>query len=188
MVMWIIQVCPYKYSLIQHFSYTYFSDYLTSLDEEILSKNKYFEQMENTVITRPLDMAKAPYCEITIKLGQAPIAEILENITDMLFIPFRLGLDFFAAASSPNRPLEIIHPSIGTICNKQRLMTKQEDFDKLLEEFEGGVPVEKMLQAHSASRQLVIDSGLRITQILAMRIYISRYIFKYWMKFTWHII
>ena len=161
-----------------------FLDYLTSLDEEILSKNKYFEQMEDTVITRPLDMAKAPYCEITIKLGKAPISEILENLTDVIFVPYRIGVDFYAAASSPNRVLEIIHPSIGTICNNQRLMTRQDDFDKLLDEFEGGVPVEKMLQAHSASRQLIIDSGLRITQILAMRIYISRYLY----KIGWHLL
>lgn len=134
--------------------------------------------MQNTVITRPLDMAKAPYAEITVKLGKAPISEILENITDVIYVPYRIGVDFYASASSPNRPLEMIHPSIGTICNHQRLMTKQKDFDKLLEEFEGGVPVEKMMMAHSASRQLIIDSGLRITQILAMRVYISRYLYK----------
>ena len=153
-------------------------DYLTTLDEEILRKNKYYDQLENVVVTRPLDIERAPYVEITIKLGKEPISEILEAITDVLFVPFRIGCDFFAAASSPNRPLEIIHPSIGTICNKNRLMRSEEDFQKLFEEFQDGAPVDKILEAHSASRKLIVDSGLRITQILAMRLFISRYVYK----------
>lgn len=148
------------------------------MDEEILSKNKYYEQLENIVVTRPLDMERAPYCEITVKLGKEPISEILEAITDVLFVPFRIGCDFFAAASSPNRPLEIIHPSIGTICNKNRLMRSEEDFENLFDEFQDGAPVDKILEAHSASRKLIVDSGLKITQILAMRIFISRYVYK----------
>ena len=153
-------------------------DYLTSLDEEILKKNKYYDQLENIVVTRPLDMERAPYCEITIKLGKEPISEILEAITDVLFVPFRIGCDFFAAASSPNRPLEIIHPSIGTICNQNKLMRSEDDFDNLFAEFQDGAPVDKILEAHSASRKLIVDSGLKITQILAMRIFISRYVYK----------
>ena len=154
------------------------SDYLTSLDEEILQKSKYYDQLENIVVTRPLDMERAPYCEITVKLGKEPISEILEAITDVLFVPFRIGLDFFAAASSPNRPLEIIHPSIGTICNQNKLMRSEEDFEKLFAEFHDGAPVDKILEAHSASRKLIVDSGLKITQILAMRIFLSRYVYK----------
>ena len=153
-------------------------DYLTSLDEEILKKNKYYDQLENIVVTRPLDMERAPYCEITVKLGKEPISEILEAITDVLFVPFRIGCDFFAAASSPNRPLEIIHPSIGTICNQNKLMRSEDDFDNLFAEFQDGAPVDKILEAHSASRKLIVDSGLKITQILAMRIFISRYVYK----------
>lgn len=153
-------------------------DYLTSLDEEILKKNKYYDQLENIVVTRPLDMERAPYCEITVKLGKEPISEILEAITDVLFVPFRIGCDFFAAASSSNRPLEIIHPSIGTICNQNKLMRSEDDFDNLFAEFQDGAPVDKILEAHSASRKLIVDSGLKITQILAMRIFISRYVYK----------
>ena len=153
---------------------------LTIVDEEILRKNKYFDQLENIVQTRPVDMEKAPYCEITVKLGKTAISEVLQDICDCLFIPFKISVDFFAAASSPNRPLEILHPSIGTCCNKTRLMRKEEDFENLYDEFRGGVPVEKILEAHSASRRLVVDSGLKITEVLAMRLYITRYMYKLW--------
>ena len=157
---------------------TFDLDHLTVLDEEILKKSKYFNHLENIVTTRPLDMKNAPYCEITVKLGKATISDILTAVTDCLYVPFKIHVDFFAAASSPNRPMEIIHPSIGTACNDQKLMRSEEDFDRLIEEFENGVPVEKMLRAHSVSRRIIIDSGLRITQVLAMRVYISRYLYK----------
>ena len=153
-------------------------DHMTVLDEEILRKNKYFDQLENIVVTRPIEMEKAPYAEITVKLGKSTIPEILEDICDCLFIPFKISVDFFAAASSPNRPLEIIHPSIGTCCNENRLMRGENDFENLYNEFEAGVPFEKMLRAHSASRKIIVDSGLRITDILAMRVFISRLLYQ----------
>ena len=165
-------------AVVKEFGDVDFSDYLTSLDEEMLRENKYFEQLVNHVQTRPLEMERAPFCEITIKLGKYRISDIITEICDCLFVPFKISIDFFAGASSPNRPLEIIHPSIGTSCNKNRLMRTEEDFENLYQEFENGVPVEKMLQAHSASRKIIVDSGLRITDILAMRIYISRYIYQ----------
>ena len=116
---------------------------------------------------------------------------------------FQIGIDFFASASSPNRPLEIIHPSIGSICNDTRLMRNETDFENLLEEFQQ-FPHEKMLKvhgsaltdiysistsfkhfekknhiiAHSASRKLVVDSSIKISQVIAMRIYLSRYTYK----------
>ena len=148
----------------------------------MLKKSRYFTQLENIVVTRPLDMEKAPYAELTVKMGKSTISEILEDICDSLFIPFKISVDFFASASSPNRPLEIIHPSIGTCCNENRIMRDDADFQNLYEEFEAGVPVDKMLQAHSASRRIIIDSGLRISDILAMRVFISRYIYQDWIK------
>ena len=130
------------------------------------------------VVTRPIEMEKAPYAELTVKLGKSKISEILEDICDSLFIPFKISVDFFASASSPNRPLEIIYPSIGTCCNKYQFMRDDDDMQNLYEEFENGVPLEKMLLAHSASRRIIIDSGLKISNILAMRVFISRYVYK----------
>ena len=130
------------------------------------------------VVTRPIEMEKAPYAELTVKLGKSKISEILEDICDSLFIPFKISVDFFASASSPNRPLEIIYPSIGTCCNKYQFMRDDDDMQNLYEEFENGVPLEKMLLAHSASRRIIIDSGLKINNVLAMRVFISRYVYK----------
>lgn len=134
--------------------------------------------MENTVVTRPIEMERAPFAEVTVKLGKSAIPEILENICDSLFIPFKISVDFFASASSPNRPLELIYPSIGTCCNKYQLMRDEDDIDNLLSEFQDGVPLEKMLLAHAASRQIIIDSSIKINDILAMRVFISRYVYK----------
>ena len=125
---------------------TYIQDHLTSLDEEILLQNKYFGQLVNDVQIRPLDYENAPYCDITIRLTNTKmIPEILEELTNQLFVPFKIGVDFFATASSPNRPLELIYPSVGSTCNKNTLMRSEDDFENLFEEFEE-FPHEKMLQ------------------------------------------
>ena len=116
----------------------------------MLKKNKYFIQIENDVQIRPLDYENAPYCDITVRLGKYEIVDILERLTDVLFVPFKIGIDFFATASSPNRPLEIIYPSIGSICNKTKLMRDEDDFENLLAEFEE-FPHSKMLQASGSN-------------------------------------
>ena len=60
-------------------------------------------------------------------------------------IKLQIGVDFFASASSPNRPLEMIYPSIGSICNETKLMRNETDFENLLAEFQE-FPHEKMLK------------------------------------------
>ena len=120
-------------------------------------QNKYFGQLVNDVQIRPLDYENAPYCDITIRLTNTKmIPEILEEITDQLFVPFKIGVDFFATASSPNRPLELIYPSVGSTCNKNTLMRNEEDFENLFDEFEE-FPHEKMLQGndHKIARTLI---------------------------------
>ena len=64
-------------------------DTLTALDEEILKANKYYDQLKNDVQTRPLNSDEAPYCNVTVRLGRHKIADILEAITDCLFVPFK---------------------------------------------------------------------------------------------------
>ena len=62
------------------------------LDEEMLKESKYYKQLVNDVQVRPLNSEDAPYCDITIRLGRYKIPDILEAITDCLFVPFKDGV------------------------------------------------------------------------------------------------
>lgn len=67
-------------------------DSLTVLDEEMLKESKYYKQLDNDVQTRPLNSEDAPYCDLTIRLGKHKIVDIIEAITDCLFVPFKVSL------------------------------------------------------------------------------------------------
>jgi len=69
----------------------------------------------------------------------------------------------------------IIWPSIGTACNKHQYIEDDEMLEQLTNEFDP-IPIQTILQTHFATRlRNSSKSGLKITKILAMKVYVNRY-------------
>ena len=69
----------------------------------------------------------------------------------------------------------IIWPSIGTACNKHQYIEDDQMLEQLTNEFDP-IPIQTILQTHFATRlRNSSKSGLIITKILAMKVFVNRY-------------
>ena len=72
------------------------------------------------------------------------------------------------------RETDLLWPSSGTTCNKKRQIENDQDIDDLCGEIQD-FPAQTILDCHLATRLRGKSSGITITEVLAMKIYLKRY-------------
>lgn len=72
------------------------------------------------------------------------------------------------------RETDLLWPSSGTTCNKTRQIENDQDIEDLCAEIQD-FPAQTVLDCHLATRLRGKSSGIQITEVLALKVYLKRY-------------
>ena len=128
-------------------------------ENEIKAAHALLRKNISTYLTSSLQLhtLKSPRsCYLTLRLDHENdnIIDTISKILTCVAPPFRIYLDFFCLASSATEPdLQLVHPSISTCFNDQKLIMKKDDKEKLLDELSTGNFNEKILEKHHLVRR-----------------------------------
>ena len=70
--------------------------------------------------------------------------------------------------------MDLLWPSSGTTCNKTRYIESDNDIEELCSEITD-FPAQTILDKHMATRLRNKSSGIQISNVLALKIYLKRY-------------
>ena len=119
---------------------------------DLLRKNTRF-YFSSHLILLPKTGPKSFY--INLKIGKNHPSKLIENILDIIQVPFRIFVDVFALTESSTRPdPSFLHPSVSTAFNETNLIKSFDDEEKLLKELKNEDLVSRILEKHHITRRL----------------------------------
>ena len=143
--------------------------------KDVILDHSFFKNVGNFSLFRPADTSFN--LSLTIILGEETISEIIRESLQLILLPFKVHVDFFAIMSSETMSNRLMWPSIGTASNKVQIIEDDDDLEDLCDEF-AVAPLEKILIRHNSVRQEsrnASTSGQKISKLLAATFYITKY-------------
>ena len=130
------------------------------LDEkEIQAAHSLLKKNINHYITSNIQFhtEKSPRsCYVSLRVDHLNdnIIDTVSKLMSCISPPYRIYLDFFCLSKSETRPdFQLIHPSISTSFNNQKIILKSTDKNKLISELSYGNFSEKIIEKHHLTRR-----------------------------------
>ena len=118
---------------------------------DLLRKNIVY-YFQSNLLLMPKNNPKSFY--IQLKVGKENPVELVQRLIDIIQVPFRIFLDFFAITKSSTRPdVSLLHPSVSTSFNETNLIRSFKDEENLLSELHDENLAAKILEKHHTTRR-----------------------------------
>lgn len=143
--------------------------------KDVIVDHALIKNVGNFSLFRPADTSFN--LTLTIILGEETVSEIIKESLELILLPFKVHIDFFAIMSSETMSNRLMWPSIGTASNKVQIIEDDDDLEDLCDEF-AEAPLEKILMRHNSVRQEsrnASTSGQKISKLLAVTFYITKF-------------